>query len=137
MHGQSATSACSPSPFEEIVEDVGKAFPAWRRVLAVPTGASLAASLLIGLGLFPIGAILIVFFSFVWIGEDFLRLVQFFEPFLHLGFFGAAVHVRMELAREAAIGLLDVVRRGRLGKTENLIIVAWCGRHEVQTERDG
>ena len=32
----------------------------------------------------------------------------------------------MNLAREATIGLLDVIRRGRLGKPENLIVVALC-----------
>jgi len=35
----------------------------------------------------------------------------------------------MKLPRETTIGLLDVVRRGRLGKAENLIIVALDGSH--------
>ena len=40
------------------------------------------------------------------------------------------MEIGVDLAREATIGLLDVIRRGRLGKTENLIVVALCCRHE-------
>jgi hypothetical protein len=65
---------------------------------------------LVGLGLLPVCPILIVFLALVWLTQDFVRLVQLFELLLHLGFLGAAVHVGMELAREATIGLLDVVR---------------------------
>ena len=73
-------------------------------------GASLPARLFVGLGLFPVRSILIVFLSLVWLAQDFVCRVQLLELFLHLGFLGAAVHVGMELARKAAIGLLDVVR---------------------------
>jgi hypothetical protein len=34
------------------------------------------------------------------------------------------MEIGMNLAREATIGLLDFIRRGRLGETENLIVVA-------------
>lgn len=51
---------------------------------ASPTGAGLPARLLVGLGLFPVGSILIVFLSFVRIAQDFMRRVQLLELFLHL-----------------------------------------------------
>jgi hypothetical protein len=34
------------------------------------------------------------------------------------------MEIGVDLACEATISLLDVIRRGRLGKTENLIVVA-------------
>jgi hypothetical protein len=40
------------------------------------------------------------------------------------------VEIGVDLAREAAIGLLDVIRRGRLGETEDLIVIAFRSRHE-------
>jgi hypothetical protein len=39
------------------------------------------------------------------------------------------MEIGVDLACEATIGLLDVIRRGRLGETENLIVVAFCGSH--------
>ena len=94
-----------------------------------PTRTGLPARLFVGLGLLPVGAILIVFFPFIRVAQDFVRGVQLLEFFFHLGFLGAAMHVGMELARKAAIGLLDIIRRGRLRKTENLIVVALCCCH--------
>jgi hypothetical protein len=40
------------------------------------------------------------------------------------------MEIGMDLACEATISLLDVIRRGRLGKPENLIVVACCGSHD-------
>ncbi len=125
LHGKSTTIAGSPSPFEQILEDVGKAFSAERSLRAAPpAGTGLPARLLVGLGLLPVGSILIIFLAFVRIAQDFVRCVQLLELLLHLGFLGTAMEIGMNLAREATIGLLDVVRRGRLGKPENLIVVA-------------
>jgi hypothetical protein len=67
---------------------------------------------------------LIILPAFVRIAQDFVRGVQLLEPLLHLGFLGTAMEIGVDLACEATISLLDVIRRGRLGKTENLIVVA-------------
>ena len=119
-----------PRPFEQIFEDVGKTFSSERNLgAALAAGSGLPARLLVGLGLLPVGSILIVFLSFVRIAQDLVRRVQLLELLLHLGLLGPAMEIGMDLAREAAIGLLDVIRRGRLGETENLVVVAFCGSH--------
>ena len=66
LHGKSTTTAGSPSSLEQILKDVGKAFST-ERILgaALPAGTGLAARMLVGLDLLPVGSILIVFFSFI------------------------------------------------------------------------
>ena len=85
LHGKSTTTAGSPSSLEQILEDVGKAFSA-ERILgaAPPAGTGLPARLLIGFGLLPVGAILIVFLPFIRVAQDFVRRVQLLELLLHL-----------------------------------------------------
>ena len=111
LHGKSTTIAGSPSSFEQILEDVGKAFSSERSLrTALPAGTGLPARLLVGLALFPIGSILIIFLAFVRIAQDFVRRIQLLELFLHLGFLRTAMEIRVDLACEATIGLFDVIR---------------------------
>src|SRR4051794_6800215 len=61
------------------------------------------------------------------VGQHFVRRGDLFEPVLRLG---RRVHVRMQLAGELAIGLLDLVRGRVAGDTEQPVVVA--GWHEIQ-----
>ena len=103
--------AGSPSSFEQILENVGKAFSSERSLrTALPAGTGLPARLLVGLALFPVGSILIIFPAFVRIAQNFVRRVQLLKLLLHFEFLGAAMEIRVDLACEATIGLFDVIR---------------------------
>src|SRR5262249_260516 len=70
--------------------------------------------------------------ALVRIGQDAVRLVDFFEP--GLGLLVAAVAIGMELHRELAIGLLDLGLAGGARDAENLVVVA---RHRTQSSPSG
>src|SRR6185295_9078910 len=108
LRRKSTTGTGSPSPLEQIFEDVGKGFPAERSLRAVPSArAGLPARLLVGFSLFPVCPILIIFLPFVRIAQHFVRRVQLLELLLHFCFLGAAMEIGVNLPREATIGLLD------------------------------
>jgi hypothetical protein len=78
---------------------------------ATRLGAGLLARLFIGFRLFPVRAVLIVFFSLVRVRQHLVRFVQFLELLLHLRFFCTGMEIGMDFTRAATKGLLDVVGR--------------------------
>ena len=83
-----------------------------------PVGGAGAAVLLVRL---PVSAQLVVALALIRIGQDRVRLVGVLE--LLLGGLVAGVTVRMELARKAPIGLLDLGLGRRLGNAQDLVVV--------------
>jgi len=69
----------------------------------------------------PVGAELVVLLSFRRVGQDGMRLVDVLEP--PLGGHVIGVAIRMELAREAAVGLLDLGLRRRLRHAQERVVV--------------
>src|SRR5438034_7272034 len=82
--------------------------------------------------LLPLGADRVVALALLRIGEDLVGLVDLFE-----GFFGASalVDVRVVLARELAVGLLDVLGRGVLRNAKDLVVVLVLDRHPLRPRK--
>src|SRR3989449_320716 len=76
--------------------------------------------------LLPFGTDRVVALALLGIGEDLVRLVDLLEALL-----GARVlvDVRVVLARELPVGLLDVVGRGVLRNAKGLVVVLVLDRH--------
>src|SRR5262249_6936913 len=81
-------------------------------------GTAGAAVVLVGSPVLPH---LVVAAALLGIREHLVGLVDLLEA--RLGLFLAGVHVGVELARQPAVGRLDLFVRGRLGHTEDLVVV--------------
>ena len=71
---------------------------------------------------------LIVSTAFVLVGENLVRLGAFLEERFRLGLVAIGA-VGMILHRQAAIGALDLVARGRSRDTKHFVIVSFCRGH--------
>src|SRR5208282_3563966 len=110
--------AAAPGP-EEIAEDVRENFlEALREVEAAE--ASALRALKSGV---PIA---IVLRAALRVGKDLVGLVQLLETFL--GLFVAGIAVGMELYREAAIRLLEIVLAGASWDAEDVVVITFVAR---------
>ena len=71
--------------------------------------------------LIPVGAEHVVLLALLRVGQDLVRLVDFLEP--ALGSLIAGIPVRVELARQSPIRLLDLHGRGRSRDAQGLVVV--------------
>ena len=87
---------------------------------------ALSAGLSKLVGVFPALSELVVFFAFFGVGKHLVRLVDFLE-FLFGGLV-ARIYVRVVLAGQLAVSLLDVLVAGAAAESENVVIVFCCHR---------
>ena len=127
------------SSAEQVLEDVAEIEPLlgreFRAALPPPggpaphVGSGLLAGFLIGLGFLPARPVPVILLPRLRITEDFVGLVEFLEFCLHLRLARAGVEIRMVLARQFAIGLLDLVLRGGSGDAQDVVVISLRGRH--------
>ena len=91
----------------------------------------LAGKLLLTLDAFPVGAELVVFRPLLRVAEDLVGLVDQLEA---VGGLGVLVDVRVELARQPAIGGLDLLLGRGPSDTEGLVVVLVLGRCHALTQ---
>ena len=127
------TASAARSPPEDRLKNIAKVLlPAegiFRPHASASSSASLLPGSLIGLSLLPAMAVPVVFLSCFRITQDFVRLVQLLKLLLHLCFLGSAVQIRMILAGQAAVGLLDLIAGGSARHSEDVIVIALGGCH--------
>src|SRR5881396_1905413 len=63
------------------------------------------------------------------IKKAYRKLARQYHPCLHLRLARAGVEIRMVLARQFAIGLLDLVLRGGSGDAQDVVVISLRGRH--------
>jgi len=125
LEAESALARAAGAPgAEEGLEKIAEALEILGAPLAVPGAARGRRSLAL-----PIGTELVVFRALFRIGEHLVSFVDFFELLRRLFLAGLRMEIRMMLARQAAIGLLDLVRRGTLLHAEDGVIVFKLDRH--------
>jgi hypothetical protein len=121
-----STGAAAEQRLEEIARvEVGAERAAAAEAAARPAAAELEAGipvrrrleLLAGL---PVAAHLVVGGPLLRIPQDLVGLVDLLEALLGVG---GLAHVRVVLAGELAVGLLDVVLRGRARHAEGVVVV--------------
>jgi len=132
--GSPTTAPSAEKGFEDIAEVAAESagLAATSRL-----GVGLLARLLIGFRLFPVRAVLVVFFSLVRVRQYLVRFVQFFELLLHLRFFCAGMEIGMDFAGAPPKGLLDVVGRRVPWHTEDVVITALrCGHQGLSVDNN-
>src|SRR5438445_9763770 len=82
--------------------------------------------------LLPLGSDRVISLSLVGIAEDFVSLVDLFETLFRVRLF---VDVRVVLACELSVGLLDVARRGVLRNAQRLVVVLVLDRHPFRPRK--
>ena len=141
LRAPSAPTAMSEEFLEEVGESAGMAARELLPVGRIPIGAvavgvealsaaeaSEAACLLAGLllrlelvGMLPVLAVLVVLLTLLGVAQHLVCLVDGLKLFLGRGV--VRVQVRMKLARQLAVRLLDVVLRCRFVHSQHLIII--------------
>src|SRR2546430_993881 len=82
--------------------------------------------------LLPIGSDRVVPLALLGIAEDLVGLIDLLELLFRVRFL---VHVRVVLARELSVGLLDVVGRGVLRNAQRLVVVLVFDRHRLRPRK--
>src|SRR5436309_4932497 len=133
--GEAAVRGLTEQGAEEIREPAGvvaeRAFAGLPRVYvfepAGPGGTSAPLR-----ELFPVGTDGVITLALLGVAEDLVGLIDLFEFLFRVRLL---VYVRVVLARELSVGLLDVVDRGVLRNAKRLVVVLVLDRHRLEPRR--